>query len=116
MKVEVFDLLTVTVMVEQCDPDLTRVQFYLVSFARDWVYEKADVRPAPKLREWCLQCVLNEAALMTPFTERRLALLDRVRSGAIQIAGIDLAPDGWLCPRHAHHLNHVVNINWSDDL
>lgn len=108
-EVPVFDLLTIIVMIEQCDPDLTMVTYY--DDGLGWVYWSAAnrswdsnrLRPAPMKRKTCLGCLLKEAANRRS-EDGRAAVIEAVKRDALHVASITPRAESEYCSRCQAHL------------
>lgn len=112
-EVTVFDLLTVMVMVEQCEPDLTVVTYYFghelvahhlrpswrVAFNSD----PSPVRPLPIKRTTCLACLFKNVSVLNA-ENGRARVLESIKLGALHITHIGPRSDTWRCPRCQTHL------------
>lgn len=108
LTVEAFDLLTVIVMVEQCEPELTVVTF--------WKVPSFKYAQTGELQQftWCLQCLLKDVTNRSVL-DGRAAVIDRVKNGTLQVTSIGPRSDTWRCPRCSSHLNKV-NTEWRNFL
>lgn len=109
-ELKVFDLLTVTVMVEQCEPSLTMVRYPVARTQFAGGYKRLVLEPE---QTCCMACVMNMTELRRT-QEPRTALLNAVRLGNTQILNIRLREDGERCRRCQAHLT-LVNGQWQSD-
>ena len=89
-EIKTFDLLTVIVMIEQCEPELTVVTYYRMYASRP--------RGAPSKHVICLACLLKMESLFRA-EDGRGAVIESARRGVLHIVEISPRPEGWFCPR-----------------
>ena len=93
-EVEVLDLLTVIVMLEHCDPELTRVRWYTTRWEGKW----SDL-PILQPMTTCMRCLLLVCSPGANYELGRGVLIDKVKGGLMGVAMIDEPPPLWHCPR-----------------
>ena len=102
--VRVFDLLTVTVLLEQCPPEAMKVKFWRSVWVHETSWRKGFWRPTTE-RTWCMPCLL--ASVASPKLDGRVALLDEVKRGTVQILDVDLRTPEFRCTKCRAHLVEV---------
>lgn len=110
-EVTVFDLLTVMVMVEQCEPDLTVVTYYFGHEVTLFPWGRADrhplVRTLPIKRTTCLACLFKNVSVLAA-ENGRARVLESIKLGALNITHIGPRSDTWRCPCCETHLIQVT--------
>lgn len=106
-EIKVFDLLTVIVMIEQCEPDLTVVTYWegqpqRKREAHAFLKSLAPAQ-APTQHTMCMACLLK---VVTRFrnADGRADLIAAVKDGTINVQSIAPREDNWRCPRCQSHL------------
>lgn len=87
--IKAFDLLTVIVMLEQCEPDLTMVQYMIPYQDR-----ATGARCASPTTTCCLPCLYRRTSLGR--SDARSDIISQVKRGAMQI--LDIHPRSELAP------------------
>ena len=103
--IKALDALSIVVMIEQCDLDLTAVTVWHTHY---WGGQSVDgAHPAPIKATMCLRCLLNLAG-RNRASDGRADLVQRVKEGSIQVVAIGPRDDVTPCHKCGRHSSRAT--------